>query len=65
MSKEYAKARPVETLLCGPAASVIGAMELAKAKDAMIIDMGGTTSDIALMQDGKTVSALSGIRIGS
>ena len=32
MSKEYAKARPVETLLCGPAASVIGAMELAKAK---------------------------------
>ncbi len=65
MSKEYAKARPVETLLCGPAASVIGAMELAKANDAMIIDMGGTTSDIALMRDGKTVSALSGIRIGS
>lgn len=65
MSREYAKKRPVETLLCGPAASVIGAMELAKAEDAMIIDMGGTTSDIALMQNGKTVSSLSGIRIGN
>ncbi len=31
----------------------------------MIIDMGGTTSDIALMQNGKTVSSLSGIRIGN
>lgn len=65
MSKEYAKERPVETLLCGPAASVIGAMELAEAQNAMIIDMGGTTSDIALLQEGKTVSALSGIRIGN
>lgn len=65
MSKEYAKSRPVETLLCGPAASVIGAMELAKAKNAVIIDMGGTTSDIALMQDANVVSALSGIRIGN
>lgn len=64
MSKEYAEKRPVETLLCGPAASVIGAMELACADDAMIIDMGGTTSDIALMKGGKTVSTLSGIRIG-
>ena len=65
MSRDYARKRPVETLLCGPAASVIGAMELAKAEDAMIIDMGGTTSDIALMQNGKTVSSLSGIRIGN
>lgn len=64
MSKEYAKKRPVETLLCGPAASVIGAMELAEDKDALIVDMGGTTSDIALIKDRKTVSSISGIRIG-
>lgn len=65
MSREYAKKRPVETLLCGPAASVIGAMELTEASDAMIVDMGGTTSDIALLKGGNTVSTLSGIRIGS
>ena len=78
MSREYAKERPVETLLCGPAASVIGAMQLVGIHendnqeqsqiegidDAMIVDMGGTTSDIALVKHGKTVSTLSGIRIG-
>lgn len=32
MSREYAVSRPVETLLCGPAASIIGAMELSQSK---------------------------------
>lgn len=64
MSEEYARERPVETLLCGPAASVIGAMELTDEPDALIVDMGGTTSDIALVKDKKTVSSISGIRIG-
>ncbi len=65
MSREYAMKRPVETLLCGPAASIIGAMELSEKKDAMIVDMGGTTSDVAMVRNGVPVTADSGITIGS
>lgn len=64
MSKEYAMNRPVETLLCGPAASIIGAMELSSKKDALIVDMGGTTSDVALLKDRVPVTSDSGISIG-
>ena len=53
MGKDYALRRPVETLLCGPAASVRGAMELTGSGDGFVIDMGGTTSDVALIRDGR------------
>lgn len=65
MSKDYAMNRPVETLLCGPAASIIGAMELSSRKDALIVDIGGTTSDIAMLKDRVPVSAAGGITVGS
>ena len=65
MSEAYACERPVETLLCGPAASIMGAMELCRDKDQVIIDMGGTTSDIALVKDGRPVTVTNGIQIGS
>lgn len=64
MSREFAMSRPVETLLCGPAASIIGAMELSKYQDALIVDMGGTTSDVAMVKDGIPVTSESGISIG-
>ena len=50
MSREFAMERPVETLLCGPAASVIGASELTECPDALIVDIGGTTTDIAIVR---------------
>lgn len=65
MSKAYAVTRPVETLLCGPAASIIGAVELSGEKDAMIVDIGGTTSDVAMLEDGIPVTSEDGITIGS
>ncbi|MGF6376195.1 N-methylhydantoinase A/oxoprolinase/acetone carboxylase beta subunit [Clostridiales Family XIII bacterium PM5-7] len=65
MSREYAMERPVETLLCGPAASIIGATELSKRKDALIVDMGGTTSDVAMVKGGIPVTSGAGISIGS
>lgn len=64
MSRDFAGKRPVETLLCGPAASIIGAMELSDESDAMIVDMGGTTSDVAMIRNGQPVTAASGISIG-
>lgn len=64
MSVDYALSHPVETLLCGPAASVIGGNQLAKEEKAIIIDMGGTTTDIAMIKDGLPVTVLDGVRIG-
>ena len=63
MGKDYALRRPVETLLCGPAASVRGAMELTGSGDGFVIDMGGTTSDVALIRDGRPVAS-EGVRVG-
>jgi len=44
--------RPVETILSGPAASVNGARYLARIDDALISDIGGTTTDIAVIRNG-------------
>lgn len=63
MGEELALVRPVETILSGPAASVSGARSMSDAAEALVIDIGGTTSDIAVVHDGKPVMT-DGIRIG-
>ena len=50
---ELASRRPVETILSGPAASMIGGRHLAGVDDALVVDMGGTTSDIAVLDRGR------------
>lgn len=52
MSIEYAKQFPILTIACGPTNSIRGASYLAKIKDTMVLDVGGTTSDIGVLQDG-------------
>ena len=64
MSEHFASVRPVETLLCGPAASVIGSTRLAGEADCVVIDMGGATTDIALVKSGVPVTAADGVSIG-
>ncbi len=64
MSEEFSVLRPVETILCGPAASVLGGMRLTGREDSIIIDMGGTTTDISLVKSGAPVKAHNGISIG-
>ncbi len=64
MSEGMARDCPVETLLSGPAASVVGGSALAGTENAWIVDMGGTTTDIALLRRGIPVMADTGIRIG-
>ena len=49
---DFARNRPVETVLSGPAASQAGAAFLAGAKTALVSDIGGTTTDIAYLRDG-------------
>ena len=65
MSESFSRLRPVETILCGPAASVLGGVELAGRKDSVIVDMGGTTTDVSLVKAGRPVRVRSGIQIGS
>jgi N-methylhydantoinase A/oxoprolinase/acetone carboxylase beta subunit len=52
MSSDMAKMRPVETILSGPAASVAGARHLTDINDALVVDMGGTTTDTAALSSG-------------
>ena len=44
--------KPIETILSGPAASVIGANFIAHLNDFVIADVGGTTSDVATVKNG-------------
>ena len=52
IGEEKAKDKPIETMLSGPAASIIGASFLSEAEDAFVFDMGGTTSDVAVTKNG-------------
>ncbi len=55
---------PVETVLSGPAASVVGAKFLTGLSDFVVSDMGGTTTDIAIVRGGHPVLNAGGARIG-
>ena len=64
MSEAFSRSKPVETILCGPAASVLGGMRLADRRDCVIIDMGGTTTDVSLVKGGEPVRAGEGVQVG-
>ena len=53
MSAELALEHPIETVLSGPAASVLGARVLTGRDDLLVVDMGGTTTDLAVLRGGK------------
>ncbi len=64
ISAEVAKDRPVETVLSGPAASIAGACRLSGYDDAIVVDMGGTTTDIAVVANGNAPVDNDGAVIG-
>ncbi len=64
MSAEQAQERPIETILSGPAASIVGARWLTGADHALVSDIGGTTTDIALLERGRPVIDPDGARVG-
>ncbi len=50
---DFARHRPVEIIHSGPATSTIGGQYLAGVNSALVIDIGGTTTDLALIDQGK------------
>ncbi len=64
LQADYARSRPVETVLSGPAASLAGAAFLANTKTALVADIGGTTTDIALLQNGAPRLKADGALVG-
>ena len=61
----WAMQRPIETILSGPAASVVGAWHLAGRRDVWVIDVGGTTTDIASLRDGRPRLNPRGAQVGA
>ena len=64
MNARTALERPVETILSGPAASVLGARHLSGELDAVVADMGGTTLDVAVLAEGVPELAPDGASVG-
>jgi N-methylhydantoinase A/oxoprolinase/acetone carboxylase beta subunit len=63
MSDEFAARSPVETIHSGPAASAIGGRFLSRKDQALVIDIGGTTTDLALITDGKVTVSETGATV--
>ncbi len=62
---EASRRRPCETVFSGPAASTMGAVALTRETvNSVVVDMGGTTSDICLLVDGQPLYASRGAVIG-
>lgn len=61
---EWAMRRPIETILSGPAASVVGAWHLSDRRDVWVVDVGGTTTDIAVLADGRPRVNPEGAKVG-
>lgn len=53
VSADFARLRPIETILSGPAASLVGAAHLTGEANALVADIGGTTTDIAVLDAGR------------
>ncbi len=64
MRVEMAMERPVETILSGPAASVVGAQAIAGERDMLVVDVGGTTTDLATVRDGLPLLNRQGATVG-
>ena len=64
ISTTTARFRPIDTTMSGPAASSIGALWLTGRKNAFVVDIGGTTTDISLIKSGYPIISKKGAKIG-
>lgn len=52
MTNSYAQKYPIYTIACGPTNSIRGAAHLAQEPNAIVVDIGGTTTDIGVLSNG-------------
>ncbi|MEF9877094.1 MAG: hydantoinase/oxoprolinase family protein, partial [Gordonibacter sp.] len=64
MSVDYAKRYPIFTIACGPTNSIRGASFLTKKKDAVVVDIGGTTTDVGVLAHGFPRESMIAVEIG-
>ena len=64
VSAGFVRDRPIETILSGPAASVVGAAHLTGSGTAIVADIGGTTTDVGILRDGRPSIDARGARVG-
>lgn len=71
VSEDWARAKPIETVVSGPAASLVGAKILADGflleaeKNLWVLDVGGTTTDMALVKSGLPAVNANGAKVGA
>ena len=61
---ESVATRPIETVLSGPAASLVGARWLSGLDNFILSDMGGTTTDLGILRDGRPQVTEQGAEVG-
>jgi N-methylhydantoinase A/oxoprolinase/acetone carboxylase beta subunit len=61
---ESVATRPIETVLSGPAASLVGAQWLSGLDSFILSDMGGTTTDLGLLIEGRPQIRQEGAEVG-
>ncbi len=64
MSSDYAKRYPIFTIACGPTNSIRGASFLTNEKDAIVVDVGGTTTDVGVLSHGFPRESMAAVEIG-
>jgi N-methylhydantoinase A/oxoprolinase/acetone carboxylase beta subunit len=64
MAVDYAERYPVATFASGPTNSMRGAAFLSNLQDCAVIDIGGTTSDVGILQHGFPREASVAVEIG-
>lgn len=64
ISAAEALMRPIETILSGPAASLVGARHLTGLENAVVSDIGGTTTDVAVLEGGNPRLDSEGATVG-
>ncbi|MGR5140112.1 hydantoinase/oxoprolinase N-terminal domain-containing protein [Photobacterium sp. DNB23_23_1] len=64
MSQVFALKYPILTVACGPTNSIRGASHLTKLTDAIVVDVGGTTSDIGALTHGYPRESSAAVELG-